>query len=102
MDPVTAFGLAGTILTFIDYGYKTVVVARDIYNSAKGATPDNERLQQVTQDARDHAALIEARYATVCATDAEFQQLVRCASDYIKICDTLLELLESLRARNAK
>jgi hypothetical protein len=38
MDPLTAIGLAGNILAFIDFGTKLVTAAYEVYESKEGAT----------------------------------------------------------------
>jgi hypothetical protein len=38
MDPLTAIGLAGNILAFIDFGTKLAKAAYEVYESKDGAT----------------------------------------------------------------
>jgi hypothetical protein len=40
MDPLTAIGLAGNIVQFVDYGSKIAGKARHIHNSSNGTLPE--------------------------------------------------------------
>ncbi|CZR43999.1 uncharacterized protein FPRO_13807 [Fusarium proliferatum ET1] len=44
MDPFTAIGLAGNILTFIDIGFKLVNQTKGIYDSTSNSTAENDSL----------------------------------------------------------
>ncbi|KAL5334098.1 hypothetical protein BJX70DRAFT_402880 [Aspergillus crustosus] len=54
MDPFAAIGLAGNIVTRIDFGFKIVGKAREIQITISGATADSESL-----------ASMEARFYSV-------------------------------------
>ncbi|KAI9162965.1 small s [Paramyrothecium foliicola] len=45
MDPFSAIGLAGNILTFIDMGLRLVNTAEGVYSSVSGSTKENETLE---------------------------------------------------------
>lgn len=49
MDPFTAIGLVGNIVTFLDFGYKLISTAKGIYTSGSGATAYNDDLSYTTQ-----------------------------------------------------
>lgn len=44
MDPFTAIGLAGNILTFIDIGFKLVNQTKGVYDSTSNSTAENDSL----------------------------------------------------------
>lgn len=50
MDPLTAIGLAGNILTFIDYSYKVISGVNKVLSTSSGMTPENERLSVLVAD----------------------------------------------------
>ncbi|TVY35313.1 hypothetical protein LSUB1_G005650 [Lachnellula subtilissima] len=50
MDPLTAVGLAGNIISFVDFSLKTLSKAKQLYESASGATAENEELESLTKD----------------------------------------------------
>ena len=58
MDPVTAFGLAGTIVTFIDFGMKFVKLTWAIYHDEEESTQAAE-LVQLTRTFEDAAKSVK-------------------------------------------
>ena len=50
MEPVTAFGLAGTILDFTLFAWGLMKGATEIYNSATGSLTENDSLMVVVSD----------------------------------------------------
>lgn len=52
MDPVTAVGLAASILQFIDFSWSLVQGSYEIYRSEAGTTPENAHIRNVILDLR--------------------------------------------------
>ena len=50
MDPLSALGLAGNIVQFIDFGSKLVCKGRQIYKSSVGALDQHVDLEAITND----------------------------------------------------
>lgn len=50
LDPVSALGLAGSLIQVIDFAAKIVSDSRQIFQSAVGTSVDHNRLQIFTQD----------------------------------------------------
>jgi hypothetical protein len=50
LDPITALGIAGNIVQFIDFGLKATSKAREIHRSADEALEENVDLEVVTAD----------------------------------------------------
>jgi len=100
MDALAAIGLIGNILTFIDYGHKTVRIASTIYHSARGASAENEGLETTTARLRTLAAKIEI--GGLAPGNDAFRSLVDCAATCRSLCDDLLALLDTLRARRVR
>ncbi|KAL4864783.1 hypothetical protein BDV12DRAFT_200772 [Aspergillus spectabilis] len=50
MDPLTAIGLAGSILQFIDFSYEVISGVNDVCSSATGMAPENENLSVWVED----------------------------------------------------
>lgn len=50
MDPLSVVGLVSGIITFIDFSWKLVNGANDIYESASGATKENVHISTVIED----------------------------------------------------
>ncbi|KAH6951933.1 hypothetical protein DER45DRAFT_648752 [Fusarium avenaceum] len=60
MDPVTAIGLASAILTFVDIGFKFIRTANEIHNSADGALSANRRIEEISDEADQAAAMLQS------------------------------------------
>ena len=50
MDPLTVLGLVGNIVQFIDFSFKLIEGARSIQKSAKGATGEDESLDDILEE----------------------------------------------------
>ncbi|OTB16307.1 hypothetical protein K445DRAFT_351197, partial [Daldinia sp. EC12] len=68
MDPFSAIGLAGNIITFVDFGFGLISTAKSIYNSKSGASADNEdlysmaeRLQQLTMELKGPRPIVSSQ-----------------------------------------
>jgi hypothetical protein len=60
MDPLTAVGLAGNIITFVDFSIEVLSRARQLYDSASGATAENEELESLTKNLKALAKIRNA------------------------------------------
>jgi hypothetical protein len=56
MDPITAIGLASSILTFIDFAGKIVSGTYEILHSETGATAENAHVETIVKDLADLTA----------------------------------------------
>ena len=56
MDPVSALGLASSIITFIDFASKIVAGTYEIYQSAAGATDENAHVDTISDDLAEMTA----------------------------------------------
>lgn len=59
MDPFTALGLAANICQFVDYGYKLVSGALELYNSLDGTLSANRILETIAKDLANLCAELE-------------------------------------------
>lgn len=50
MDPITALGVAGSIVQLVDFGIKVVSKGNKIYYSGDGSTAENHDLENVAND----------------------------------------------------
>jgi hypothetical protein len=101
MEPLTAIGLIGNIITFINAGYKLVSKANETYRSATGATVENEALGETGARFLAAASSIEKRLATANLRPDE----VALKDLSLKCCgvsNELEQLLQKLKAKNAK
>lgn len=50
MDPLTAIGLAGNIIAFIDFSFKLISGVSKVLESSSGMTPENANLSALVED----------------------------------------------------
>ncbi|KAI0382798.1 hypothetical protein F5Y04DRAFT_270296 [Hypomontagnella monticulosa] len=100
MDPFSAIGLAGNIVTFLDLGYKLLSESKTIYKSASGTSERNDELALVARQLRDFASSL--RESSRGSTKDQEVALHKLASECSSTSLDLLRLLDSLKARNPK
>jgi hypothetical protein len=61
VDPLTALGVAGNIVQFIDFGSRLLSQSLEVYSSAQGATKGTENLESITKHLRDLCYQLVAR-----------------------------------------
>jgi RNA binding exosome subunit len=67
LDPITALGVAGNIVQFIDFGLKATSKAREIHKSAAGALQENVDIEAIAEDLA--AAITELEFSSTTPTD---------------------------------
>ncbi|KAF5235700.1 hypothetical protein FANTH_11579 [Fusarium anthophilum] len=98
MDPFTAIGLAGNILTFIDIGFRLVSQTKGIYDSKSNSTVENDSLSVMTTRFTTTMADMESKIPSgnLSKDEIALKELVtECSS----ISDELQNLLADLKAR---
>ncbi|KAI1418066.1 hypothetical protein F5Y13DRAFT_150473 [Hypoxylon sp. FL1857] len=99
MDPFTAIGLAGNIITFLDFGYKLISTAKSIRTSASGASAYNDDLSYQTKQIQQLADNLKVSKSTSSLSKQELS-LLQVASDCKRVSVELAKLLDKLKARN--
>ena len=74
MDPVTAFGFAASVITFIDFSTKLVGGAYEVYQSQGGRTTENSDISNILEDLQD---ITEGLTTNFKATDKHEAALAR-------------------------
>jgi hypothetical protein len=64
MEPLSAIGLAGNIIQFVDFGTKFVSVAAEIYKSSTGSLQENEELALIVRDLEQQSSTISSALET--------------------------------------
>jgi hypothetical protein len=100
MDSFAAIGLAGNIITFIDFGFEVVSAAREIYSSTTGTTSENKDLEFLTDKVTNLALNLQIRKPTSLMVDNE-RNLNDLAIECTRLSVDLLDLLKNLKARKA-
>ena len=98
MDPFTAIGLAGNIITFVDFGFEVVSTAREIYGSNSGATSENKDLAFLTDKVNNLALNLQPKKSISQMTGDE-RNLNDLAVECTRLSHDLLNLLKDLKAR---
>ncbi|OAL40333.1 hypothetical protein AYO20_00069 [Fonsecaea nubica] len=103
MDPLSAVGLAGNVISIVDFSSKVISRARQLRESTTGATAENDELESLTKGLK--ALVKETRNGTPkvlqedqpglsCAKDSSLDNLAR---QCVQVADELLECLESVK-----
>ncbi|KAJ0115527.1 hypothetical protein J7T55_010349 [Diaporthe amygdali] len=93
MDPVSAVGLASSILTFVDFAWSLLGGAVEIYRSVDGTLDENARLDDVKDDLDSLSDLLGVK--PPCKTKAE-RRIARIAEDCRDDSNTLRDLLAEI------
>ncbi|EPE04055.1 hypothetical protein F503_04903 [Ophiostoma piceae UAMH 11346] len=95
LDPVTAIGLASAIVAFVDFGYKVVKGAAEMYNGVDGALGENMTREAVVKQMMSLSARLQSPDSSHMV--GQDRALCVLSSECHKISSDLLRLLESLR-----
>jgi hypothetical protein len=105
MDPLTAVGLAGNIITFIDLSTKVISRTKQLYESASGATSENDELESLTRNLKDLADRTRRKPSNTSRNDhfslniTSETVLDNISQQCIQVADELLETLESVKVK---
>ncbi|PMD31786.1 hypothetical protein L207DRAFT_500844 [Hyaloscypha variabilis F] len=55
MDPITAIGLASSIVSFIDFSWSLLTGAKELYESGRRRTKENARISSIVDDLHEYA-----------------------------------------------
>jgi len=91
MDPLTAVGLAGTIVQFVDFTTKIVSKSTELYRSGRGVLAENANIETTTADLKELNSRLEQ---TTAVHDPDLQALCQACGE---VADQLLTALAKLR-----
>ncbi|KAM0544351.1 hypothetical protein ACHAPJ_011887 [Fusarium lateritium] len=90
MDPVSAIGLASSIITFIDFGTELITGAIEIYRAPDGSSAADARLQDVLNDLGDLAEELEKTFHASTRAERNIKNLAQeCGEDAQELRDIL-------------
>lgn len=98
MDPFTAIGLVGNIITFIDFALEIVGTAKAIHDSTTGNTSDNAALEQRNEKVARLANDLRCSKSVSAMTKDE-RQLNELAVECVNLSEDLQKLLNELKSR---
>ena len=101
MEPLTAIGLAGNIVQFLDLGGKLVSGAIELYNATDGATSSNRVLDQISTDFQCLCRALEQRIGKVngCLRTESEAALLPLAKSCRALGEELTRRLEDLKVK---
>jgi hypothetical protein len=103
MDPLTAIGLGGNIITFVDVSTKVLSKAKQLYKSASGATSENDELESLTKSLKNLADRTRRKPSNnpndgrLNITSETVLDTLR--EQCIQVADELLEMLEAVKVK---
>ncbi|KAI2465934.1 hypothetical protein F4781DRAFT_424459 [Annulohypoxylon bovei var. microspora] len=101
MDLFSAIGLAGNVITFLDFGYKLLSKSKAIYMSTSGTSALNNELALETQRLQAVTAGLQTSSLIGSISDQELA-LKQLATDCSSISSDLTQLLDNLKTRKPK
>jgi predicted RNase H-like nuclease (RuvC/YqgF family) len=101
MDPFTAIGLAGNILTFIDLGLKFVSQTKGIYDSQSNSTAENDDLSIMATRFTTAMSEMQSKLPSGNLSKDE-QALKELVEECSNISGELQNLLAGLKAKKPK
>ncbi len=93
-DPFTALGVAGNIITFVDFTWKLFSGAHAIYRSQSGSSDKNAVLEVI---ARDVSTLSDA----IVVEQSQSEALRSLATKSKRVAEKVLEALEKLKVQGS-
>lgn len=96
MEALAAIGLASSIITFIDFGYELISVARDIHGSSTGHSKENTRIEFLNTRMEALAADLSAKTSTSTMTEDE-KRLSELSEECLRLLGDLKKLLDKLK-----
>ncbi|KAF5020032.1 hypothetical protein F66182_7968 [Fusarium sp. NRRL 66182] len=101
MDPITAFQVAGTVVTFVEFTRSLLTEAHQVYTSPSGTTSKSIRLNSIACDLiavgdQISASLPDTTSTTLTASD---ETLLRLCRECNAVTDELQQALGKLQAR---
>ncbi|KAI1471225.1 uncharacterized protein F4812DRAFT_170803 [Daldinia caldariorum] len=101
MDPFAAIGLAGNIITFVDFGIGLISTAKNIYKSKSGTSVDNEYLSSMTQRLRQLTDELKGA-GSVGSSSQQNSRLRGVAIECEGVSVELATLLDKLKTNNPR
>ena len=95
LDPLSAIGLAGNIVQFVDFSFKLIAETRDIYHSATGATTNGVLLSAIADDVQKLSDQLESSHSRPTGFMSGLQKV---AVEAHEVAKELLEAVSLLRA----
>jgi hypothetical protein len=93
MDPVTAIGLASSIVSFIDFSWSLVTGAKELYEAGRRTTKENARIRSIVNDLNEYAIDLAVGGAGASKHEKALRAL---ANDCHSLSEELVKILQKL------
>ena len=100
MEPLSAIGIAGSIINFVDFTSKLISGTYEIYSSSAGATDEHADLAKVIEDVLDVTRRLS--YSTRPAMTDDETALLGLVSNCRELSQELVQVLKRLQTKNPK
>ncbi|CAL5875049.1 uncharacterized protein PFLUO_LOCUS9352 [Penicillium psychrofluorescens] len=94
MDPLTAIGLAGNIISFIDFSYKVIAGVNKVLDSSSGMTPEVAQFSALVEDLN---GITQSLVSDVAARTENEKQLCILATNCHVLSGEIFQMLRSLK-----
>ena len=98
MEPITAIGLASSLLTFVELASKIVTGTYEVYKSAAGSTIENAHIDTIISDLKEVAADLGTDVPGKSKNERALKDL---ASKCDKVANDLLQLLNRIKSHGS-
>ncbi|KAH8782029.1 hypothetical protein F5882DRAFT_499362 [Hyaloscypha sp. PMI_1271] len=102
MDPLTALGLAGNIVQFVDFTSKLISTTQKLYDSSSGAKDEHLELENLARNIQEQAEHAKSRLGGVSGPailSKEHGTILDLSDQCIEVSNQLLSLLESVKVK---
>jgi hypothetical protein len=94
MDPLTAIGLASSIISFIDFAWTLVTGAKELYDSGRRTTKHNARISNIVSDLKEFSLDLDVGGEGATKHEKALRDL---ANDCGTLSTELIKILEDLK-----
>jgi hypothetical protein len=99
MDALTAIGLAGNIVQFVDFSCKLFVQSRELHNSSSGISKSGADLILITKSLHEHCQVLARANQTLLTYRPEHAPMYRLAANCQQAEAELLSAVHSITSR---
>lgn len=104
MDPLTAVGLGGNIIAFVDFGLKVLKRVKQLHEAETGATEENDELESLARNLKSLTEKTRHRPTEASERNSRFSINSETILDNLgrqctQVADELLEVLDSVKVK---
>ncbi|KAF4486459.1 hypothetical protein CGGC5_v006325 [Colletotrichum fructicola Nara gc5] len=96
MDPATAIGVASGVIAFIDFSWKLVTGAKNLYDKGETQTVENVRIGKIIKDLKEFSLDLDGGSLGTSKHEKALRTLAMNCGD---LCQELIDILEKLKAK---